>query len=450
MLENILYLHCHDAGREIASCGAGIATPALTRLAAQGMLFTNAHCVCPTCSPSRAALLTGQAPHRVGMYGLAHRGWRLNDYRMHLVRFLRDHGWHTALCGIQHEAHEPFAAPSELGYAEHFESKDSNATADRAVAFLSSSPKKPFFLSVGFFAPHRGGRDPSGFPIEPGAAHTPPARLPEDVSATDATRGDYAAFAASMQDTDRHMGRVLQALDAAGLAENTLVIATTDHGIPFPGRKCSLRDDGTGVFLILRGPGGFSGGKTSAAMVSHLDVFPTICDLAGLTPPHALEGASLRPLTANPAATLHDTLFGEVTYHAAVEPKRSVRTADWKYIRNYFATPGSPLPNCDDSPCKCRRYDEGWFDTHPDGPEELYDLRADPAEQTNRARRHETTVTLNELRAKLDARMRATNDPLLAGAPPAIPAGGWTTPPDAYSPEGGWPANLPRRKGAAA
>ncbi len=96
---NILYMHSHDTGRYIQPYGCGIPTPNLQTLAEEGVLFRQAFCANPTCSPSRAALLTGSYPHQNGMFGLAHRGWSLDDYSQHLVHTLTAHGYAAALAG---------------------------------------------------------------------------------------------------------------------------------------------------------------------------------------------------------------------------------------------------------------------------------------------------------------------------------------------------------------
>ena len=86
---NILYIHSHDTGRYIQPFGYAFDTPNLQKLAEEGVLFRHCHCANPTCSPSRASLLTGTYPHQNGMFGLAHRGWRLNDYHEHILHTLR-------------------------------------------------------------------------------------------------------------------------------------------------------------------------------------------------------------------------------------------------------------------------------------------------------------------------------------------------------------------------
>src|SRR6478672_11209420 len=113
-LPNILYLHSHDTGHYIQPYGYAVPTPNLQKLAGEGFLFRQAFDAAPTCSPARAALLTGQCPHRNGMLGLAHRGFLLNDYNQHLLHWLRPQGYRSTLIGVQHVAKEA----ATIGYDE--------------------------------------------------------------------------------------------------------------------------------------------------------------------------------------------------------------------------------------------------------------------------------------------------------------------------------------------
>src|SRR5579884_3672098 len=99
---NILYIHSHDTGRYLQPYGHPVPTPNLQKLASEGVLFRQAFSAAPTCSPSRASLLTGQCPHRNGMLGLAHRGFAMTDYRRHILYTLRDAGYTSVLAGLQH------------------------------------------------------------------------------------------------------------------------------------------------------------------------------------------------------------------------------------------------------------------------------------------------------------------------------------------------------------
>jgi len=424
-LPNILYLHSHDTGRYIQPYGHAVPTPNLQRLAEQGVLFRQAFCAAPTCSPSRAALLTGQCAHSSGMIGLAHRGFRLHDYRQHLVHTLRSAGYRSTLIGVQHVAPDP----AMIGYDEvvPLPSPHAEHVAPAAAEFLSSSAlAQPFFLSVGFVETHR--KYPAPGSAEDARYTLPPPPLPD----TPRTRTDMAAFKASARLLDQGMGAVLDALEANGLAENTVVICTTDHGIAFPGMKCNLTDHGIGVMLIMRGPGGFTGGRVCDALLSQVDIFPTLCDLLGTDPPAWLQGRSFLPVVRGNAEQVRDELYAEVTYHAAYEPQRAVRTNRWKYIRRFGEQQTPVLPNCDDSPSKDIWLESDW-QRRPVAAEQLYDLVYDPQESRNLAQDPTLLPVLGEMRGRLNAWMRATDDPLLQGQVPA-PHGARVNAPDGLSP----------------
>ncbi len=433
---HIVYLHSHDTGRYIQPYGYDVETPNLQQFAEEGVLFRQAFCVAPTCSPSRAGLLTGTCPHRNGMIGLAHRGARLRDNSQHLAAFLARQGYATALSGFQHEI---TGAPEELGYQEVFtggageEYPEWELSVARAAGdYLRRPHDRPFFLSCGFVTTHRMGPSPQWFngeasPVGDPRYCRPPGPLPD----LPEIRRDFADFRVAAARLDSYMGMVLAALEEAGLGENTLVICTTDHGIAFPSMKCNLNDHGLGVMLMLRGPG-FTGGQVSDALVSHLDFFPTVCELAGLPAPDWLEGRSLLPLMRGETPTLHEELFSEVNYHAAPEPLRSVRTERYRYVRRFWPRPGPVLPNCDDSVSKHEMLRLGWGSC-PRPAEELYDLAFDPLGSCNLAADPAQAEVLVDLRARLERWMRSTEDPLLKGRLDPWP-GMRLTPADCQSP----------------
>ncbi|UCC61929.1 MAG: sulfatase [Anaerolineae bacterium] len=429
---NILYIHSHDTGRYVQPYGHQVPTPNLQRLAEQGVLFRQAFCAAPTCSPSRAGLLTGQCAHSSGMLGLAHRGFSLRDCRQHIVHTLRQVGYQSVLIGVQHVAREA----EVIGYDRiiPLQSRDADGVASVATNFLRDMPQEPFFLSVGFVETHREFRAPG--PEENARYCLPPRPLPD----TPQTRQDMAAFKASARVLDEGIGTVLDALEASGLSDRTLVICTTDHGLAFPGMKCNLADHGIGVMLILRGPfnlaqGGpssFVGGQVCDALVSHIDLFPTICDLLDVERLAWLQGQSMMPLIQGKAAEINGEIFAEVTYHAAYEPQRAVRTQRWKYIRRFDERRGPVLPNCDDGPSKDVWLQHGWQD-RPPASEQLYDLVFDPNETHNLATDPSMAGVLEEMRGRLDRWMRGTDDPLSRGPVPA-PAGARVNDPDGLSP----------------
>ncbi len=437
---NILYLHSHDTGRYIQPYGHAVETPNLQKLAKQGILFRRAFCANPTCSPSRACLLSGQYAHNNGMLGLAHRGFSMNDYRQHIIHTLRPQGYFCALSGVQHidSSGDVVTHGRRIGYDVILNHKDQasmfgrRGVAERAVEFLDNAPRQPFFLSVGFFETHR--EFPSADSNDNPNYCLPPAPLPD----TPATREDMARFKASARRLDQKMGLVLDALERNGLAENTLVICTTDHGLAFPEMKCNLTDHGLGVMLIMRGPGGFSGGQVCEAMVSHVDLFPTICDLLEIEAPEWLQGQSMMPLVRAEVEEINEEIFAEVNYHAAYEPQRAVRTRRWKYIRRYEERSGPVLPNCDDSLSKDVYLQHGWQE-RPPALEQLYDLIFEPNETHNLVDKPSLAEVLEEMRGRLDRWMRVTDDPLLHGPVPA-PAGARVNDPDGLSP--GEPAQV--------
>ncbi|MCD6506819.1 sulfatase [Candidatus Poribacteria bacterium] len=418
---NILYIHSHDTGRYVQPYGHAIETPNIQRLAEEGVLFRQAFCAAPTCSPSRAALLTGQSAHSSGMIGLAHRGFSLKDYSQHIIHTLRKAGYRSFLSGIQHIARDP----KVIGYDRILTTRG-NEAASVAVKFLNDDPPQPFFLSVGFNVTHR--KFPEPGPEDDPRYCMPPAPLPD----TPQTRYDMAAFKTSARIFDRYVGEIIEALERNGLSENTLIICTTDHGIAFPYMKCNLTDHGIGVMLIMRGPGGFSGGRVIDAMVSHIDVFPTICDLLEIEHPRWLQGKSMMPLIRGEVEEINEEIFAEVTYHAAYEPQRAVRTKRWKYIRRFGDRTRPVLPNCDDSPSKDMWLKHGWRDRYVP-QEQLYDLIFDPNEACNLAGDPSMSDVLDEMRDRLERWMRATDDPLLKGPVPA-PSGARVNDPDGLSP----------------
>jgi N-sulfoglucosamine sulfohydrolase len=411
---NILYLHSHDTGRYVQPYGHQVPTPNIQRLADQGILFRQAFSAAATCSGSRAALLTGQYPHVNGMTGLAHRGWSLHDTTRHLVHTLRDAGYHSALIGEQHVS----ADPAELGY-DHVAELGTTRVHDVAPAareLLSDGLPEPFFLSVGFFETHREYFEPSS--VRDALYSLPPAHLPD----TPETRRDMASFKASARALDQGVGAVLEALDGSGRGAATLVILTTDHGLAVPGAKGTLYDRGLGVLLVMRGPGGFTGGTVSDALVSQVDLFPTMCELAGLDAPDWLHGRSLLPLVRGEAQQVNDEIFAEITYHAAYEPQRAIRTPRWKYIRRFDGPRGPVLANVDDSPTKEAMLERGWGDRAIPA-EQLFDLAVDPGEGTSLVNDPALAPIRDDLRSRLEGWMADTADPLLDG-PVTPPPGG--------------------------
>jgi N-sulfoglucosamine sulfohydrolase len=427
---NIVYIHSHDSGRYLSPYGYDVPTPHLQRLADEGTVFRRAFSVAPTCSPSRAGLLTGLYPHSSGMLGLAHRGFSLNDYSQHIVHTLKAAGYTSILAGLQHVA----KLPETIGYdrilprqatpANHG-GMSATVVAPAAAEFLDSRPQYPFFLDVGFFETHREYPEPT---VEDRANYQAP---PRPIPDAPETRSDFASFRASARILDHGVAQVLDALERNGYLENTLIVSTTDHGISFPRMKCNLTDDGWGVSLILRGPR-IGKGRVEDAMVSQIDIFPTICEYIGIAAPVWLQGKSLLPLLNRATEQVHYEIFAEVNYHAAYEPLRAVRTERWKYFRRFVDKTTPVLPNCDDGPSKTLWLNAGWGKQRL-AKESLYDLVFDPTEHNNLADDLAYESALSEMRGRLDRWMTETHDPLLNG-PVKAPAGAVVNDPNGISP----------------
>lgn len=415
---NIIIIHSHDTGRYIEPYGYAVSTPNLMQLAREGTVFRQAHSAAPTCSPSRAGMLSGMAPHSAGMFGLTHRGFEMNDYSKHLASYLSNNGFETVLSGVQHEAipAEKLGCDRILRPVERPAShKESDLVhAELAADYIRNKGRaggnkgKPFFLFYGLFLPHR----PFIEPEEPDAANY--VSLPHQTADTPENRKDMAAYIASASWMDHCAGTVLDAVKESGLEDETIVIYTTDHGIAFPGMKCTLHDTGTGVSLIIKYPANSLAGQVSDALISHIDLFPTLCDLAGVDKPSWLQGNSLLPIFHKAAEEVNSYIFSEVTYHAAYEPMRSIRSKQFKLIR-YFDDYDRCIPaNIDDSPPKKLWLDHGLLDKQREKVQ-LYDLYLDPLEQVNVINEPEYADVQQALFARLEDWMAATSDPLLQG-----------------------------------
>ncbi len=438
---NIIYIHTHDSGRQIGPYGHGIQTPNLMKMAHEGVLFRQYFTCGPTCSPSRSALLSGMSPRSVGMLGLAHRGFEWLDYSRHLAGHLSRNGWETVLCGIQHEA--PHSKINLLGYDKILYGECKERSEDRGIRmiaedmancteackYIRSKPPNSFFLSFGMICTHR------PFPLDVSPLNPdnvlPPAKTPDNPE----TRCDMAGFLKMAMAADTCAGQILRAVDEAGISDETLVIFTTDHGIAFPLHKCTLYDSGIGISLIMRFPGGKFAGRVVDGLVSVLDIFPSICDIAGIPKPPWLEGFSIMPLLNRSSEKIRDEIFSEISYHAAYEPARSVRTERYKLIRHYDGEhPRVVLPNIDSGPTKSLLLENGLKDKKKDMLE-FYDLLFDPEEKKNLAASTEYAEQLADLDSRLLSWMQKTNDPLLAGHVPE-PKGAIVTDKCATDPEG--------------
>jgi arylsulfatase A-like enzyme len=422
---NILLFITHDTGRHLGSYGRGVATPNLDRLAREGVLFEQCFCAAPQCSPSRAGLITGRMPHNHGLIGLTHRGFRLREDVPTLPQLVQKAGYSTYLFGHQHESPDGHALGYQTIKVGQKPPFSCLTVTPLVIEFLAQRPPEPFFAVVGVTETHRPYPATEG-PLD---AVKVPAYLPDEAM----VRRDVANLNGLVERADGSIGRILRALDETDLAENTLFIYTTDHGIAFPGAKATLFDPGIEIALIARWPGGFLGGQRIPGTVSNIDILPTLLSLWEQPIPEGVEGVNLAPLVLGEAGQVREHLFVEQTFHAAYDPVRGVRTERYKYIRSFEKRPYSFPPNVDPGPTKDFLRDRGYFERQR--PQELlFDLQADPLEQRNLVDDPACADVLVALRDQVLRKMREDDDLLLHGPAP-VPPGAYVTPPESYEPK---------------
>jgi arylsulfatase A-like enzyme len=367
------------------------------------------------------------------MLGLAHRGFSLTEPAHHMGRVLSSEGYESVLCGIEHLAPPDQPGGNGANYDRVLDAPSAHGSdvADAVCAFLREERPQPFFLSVGTQETHTPYPDPEPSRVAENPAYcTPPRPFPD----TPALRAMTAGYKRSAHRMDACFGAILEALAETGLDRSTYVFAFTDHGLQWPLHIANVGEHGNAVFLVARGPRHFQGGRAVDAMVSLMDLAPTVYGLAGLDAPPWLQGQSLLPLVDGETDRVHEKLFFEQTYHAAYEPMRAVRTERHVYIKRFDERDALVLPNTDDTPAKDDLLAAGW-QQQPRHQEMLYDLYFDPDQQNNLIGAAGVADVVAGLRGELARWMAETEDPLLVG-PVALPKGGYATSPDAFSPSG--------------
>jgi N-sulfoglucosamine sulfohydrolase len=402
-----------------------VRTPVFDRLAREGMRFSHAYVAAPSCSPSRAAVLTGQYPHRLEEGSQLH-GFLPARFAVY-PELLAAEGYHAG-------STRKGWGPGRLEPAGRVHDPAGPKVADFRT-FLAERPEgAPFVFWFGSQDPHR--------PYEPGAgarAGIDPARVavPAFLPDTPEVRADIADYLFEVERFDREVGEMIALLEAAGELDRTLVIVTSDNGMPFPRAKATVYDGGTRVPLVARWPGQIRAGATSEAMVSLVDLAPTFLDVAGLPAREDMSGRSLRPVWRGEDEDGRDRVFLQRERHANVRrgdlsyPSRAVRTRDHLYIRNlrpdrwpagdpelYHSV--GPFGDIDGGPSKQVVLD-GRGDpalapffalaTAKRPAEELYVLADDPDQLRNVAGDPAHAQAQAALRQMLDAWMRDSDDP---------------------------------------
>lgn len=438
---NVLFILSDDLAATVGAFGHPLAkTPHLDSLARRGVRFDRAYCQFPHCNPSRASMMSGFRPNTTRVTNNADNLYQNLPGVVTLPTLFRRNGYATARCGkIFHlgvpAGNESMDDPQAWDFGTPFKDErpyppkresavkvttgrkqglpweESTAADDElvdgnfaktAIAWLERrDAAKPFFLAVGFHRPHLPFVAPAKYfdlypfdaitlPVEPAddVADIPlPARneaVPQyEMSATpEQRRAAIRAYLATVSYMDAQAGRLLAALSRLGVADNTIIVFTGDHGWHLGEHglwhKRSLFEESARVPLIVYAPGAKANGNPSQSLAELVDLYPTLCDLAGVPAPAGLEGRSLRPVLADARATIHEAAFTQARRGAKAEYwGRSVRTPRWR----------------------CTEWNEG-----RDGIE-LYDHDADPREFTNLAQDPRHAAVLRELRALLAARI---------------------------------------------
>jgi N-sulfoglucosamine sulfohydrolase len=402
-----------------------VSTPAFDRIAREGALFTHAFTAAPSCTPSRAAILTGQAPHRLeegaNLHGFLPKRFAvypdLLEQAGYVVGFAGK-GWGPGRIEPAGRVRNP-AGPPFKNFDEFIQQRP----AGRPFCFWfgSNDPHRPYEASSGAQAG-----------MKPDTARVP-AFLPD----TPEVRSDLLDYYFEVERFDRDVGRILGTLERLGELDNTVIIVTSDNGMPFPRAKATVYDSGARVPLAIRWPGTVRSGSRVEEFVSLADVAPTVLDAAGLTAPAVMTGRSVLGLLRGESQAERDRVFIERERHANVRrgdlgyPVRAVRTKDYLYVRNfrhdrwpagdpqqYFAV--GPFGDIDGSPTKSLLIDR---QEHPAiaryirlatakrPAEELYDLRNDPHQMENVAGRAPYVDTQRRLRQQLERWLLETGDP---------------------------------------
>ncbi|MCX6893959.1 MAG: sulfatase [Verrucomicrobia bacterium] len=423
---NIILIIADDLGAEdVGAYGnKGVHTPNLDQLARDGMRFTRAFNTCSSCSPSRSSIITGRYPHSTGAEWLH---LPLPKEQVTFVEKLKAAGYWTVQSGKWHlgnNVKDRFDSVGENRLAKGV--KNDSSGCQGWIPALQERPKdKPFFCWFASHDPHRPYFEGTlAVPHKPEETEVPPF-LPD----VPPTRKDLAMYYDEIGRLDGYVGGVIAELKRQGVLDNTVIFFITDNGRPFPRCKTSVYDSGIQSPFMARWPGHIKPGSVCASLTSSTDLAPTILELAGLPAAPTFQGKSITRLLADPTASVHEQLFAEHNWHDYSAFERSVRTKQFKYIRNFWPDlPGTPPADAVASITfqEMRRLlDAGKLTPiqtacfiKPRPEEELYDVTADPQELNNLAGDPQFAAPLKEMRAALEQWRKDTADSIPAPRPP--------------------------------
>ncbi|KAK2569718.1 N-sulfoglucosamine sulfohydrolase [Acropora cervicornis] len=458
---NVLVIIGDDAGFETQVYNNTICrTPNLNTLAKRSVIFNNAFTSVSSCSPSRSTILTGLPQHQNGMYGLHHDVHHFNSFDdvRSLPLLLQQANVRTGIIGKKHVGPE-VVYPFEFSYTEEHHSilqvgRNITYIKELTQKFLQGSERdsRPFFLYIGFHDPHRCGHTHPEYGSfcekfgngEPGMGLIPDWKpvlyspdeviVPYFVQDTPAARQDIAAQYTTISRLDQGIGLLLDEFRQAGFEDNTLIIYSSDNGIPFPTGRTNLLDPGMSEPYLVSSPyAPERWGELSDAMVSLLDIVPTVLDWYDISYPSytvlgkdvKLTGKSVLPLLHKETSAGWDTIFASHNLHEVTMyyPMRVVRNKAFKLIHNLNYKMPFPIdqdffvsPTYQDL---LNRTQEGkptkWFRTldqyYYRDQWELYDLKTDPKELKNLFGKPNYQGVVKELQGKLQVWQNITYDP---------------------------------------
>ncbi len=432
-----------------------VETPAFDRVAREGVLFTHAFTAAPSCTPSRSAILTGQSIWRLEEAGLL-MGTIPSKFDLFPL-MLEDAGYQIGYTGkawgpgdwqagglTRYPTGREFAERKYESVPAGIRNNDYAANFDDFLAQREDG--KPFLFWYGASEPHRVYELDAG--VKKGKK-TDNVVVPDFLPDTDEVRRDILDYYVEIEWFDSHLARMLDALQNAGELDNTIVVVTSDNGMPFPRAKTTLYDWGTRMPLAIRWPEKVAGGRRVDDLVSHTDFAPTLLEAAGLAVPNMMTGRSLlNVLTSDEEGRVdpsRDRVFTAIERHTWTRPNgrpypaRAIRTPEFLYIRNYEperwpagdpdinSEPQGPFGDVDRCPTKTfmlvetnkRRFASEFalsFGRRP--AEELYRIADDPSQVNNLAEEPRHASTREELSEALAKHLAETGDPRSRGESP--------------------------------
>jgi arylsulfatase A-like enzyme len=324
---NIILIIGDDISWDDIGCygNTSIHTPNIDRLASEGLKFNNAFVTSSSCSPSRCSIITGRYPHNAGA---AELHTPLPARLKLFPELLRAKGYYSALLGKWHEGEATARAYDTLLPGTQHNGSGGEL---QWINMLQARPKdKPFFFWFAPFDAHRPWSDDNMQHHHNPQKITVPGTLVNDPI----TRTDLTAYYDEISRLDLYIGKLVNELEAQGIADNTMIIFLGDNGRPFPGSKTRLYDRGIKTPLIMRWKKGIVGGRQTDALISSIDIASTLLACAGIPAPETFQGVSFQTLFQHPDQKFRNYIFAEHNWHDYAAYERCVRTDSFLYILN--------------------------------------------------------------------------------------------------------------------